>query len=56
MSSKPMENIIAINMMDNIDIHNSLCPQLHGFRSKDSCEHQRISFTKDIAFTLRSTN
>ena len=44
-----MEQIIVSNLMDYFDTHNILCPQQHGFRSKQSCETQLIGFTQEIA-------
>ena len=52
MASKLMEHIFVSNIMHYFDTHNILCPQQHGFMSKNSCETQLIGFTQKIADSL----
>jgi len=51
-ASKLMEHIIVSIIMYYFDTHNILCPQQHGFMSKQSCETQHIGFTQQIAASL----
>ena len=49
---KVMEHVITSNIMANLDKHNLLHPNQHGFRKKLSCETQLIQFIQDLSDTL----
>lgn len=45
---KVLEHIVTSNIMNHIEVHQVLCPQQHGFRSRRSCETQLLDLTNEL--------